>query len=180
MCQRNIRVIPIAQTAKTLEFIALVVNVGQGKVTANFAQLNVRNGIAVFYAGFFAGFQFRRQSMCIPARYIRCLITGHILRPNNNVLQGLVKRCAKMNVTVGIRRAIMQDKDRFPFVLFHDLPIQVLFFPRRQRFRFPLRQVCLHGKVRFWQVQSAFVIHQIFILLQHLHDTSYYRLNAFY
>ena len=52
-----------------------------------------------------------------------------------------------MDITVGVRRSVVEHKQGFALVVLHQLTVLVIFFPCFQEFRLPLGQSCPHGKV---------------------------------
>ena len=64
-----------------------------------------------------------------------------------------------MDMTVGIRRPVVQNIKGFVLRRFLDLGIEILFFPALQTHRFSLRQVGLHVERRLGQVECRPVIH---------------------
>jgi len=66
-----------------------------------------------------------------------------------------------MNMTIGIRGAVMQRKvGPIATGLFH-LFIKPNALPPFENFRFPFGQVATHGKFGFWQIKGLFVVHCI-------------------
>ena len=58
-----------------------------------------------------------RQSMRIPSREKRRVVSQHRLRSDNDILDDAVHSRAGMQIAVGIRRTVMQNKRHFPFIL---------------------------------------------------------------
>ena len=150
--------VPVADAAQTLELIALAVKIGHGKFTADLPQLHIRNRGGIADARLGARLEFRGQAVRIPARHIGGLPAGHVAVTHNDILQRLVERRAQMNVTVCIRRTIVQNEQGLSLVLLHQRFINSVFFPLFQHDRLALGQTGLHGKFRFGKIQRLFVI----------------------
>ena len=57
-----------------------------------------------------------------------------------------------MNLTVGIRRAVDEDKGFPAFGFGANLPVDILFAPMFRHFRFAQRQAGTHREGRFGQI----------------------------
>ncbi len=163
MCQGNIRMRPVANTAEPHEFLPLVIEVTEGKFTADTAQLNIRNCRRVADARLFACFQFRRQAVRIPSGHIGSFESRHVFIADDNILQHFVEGGSQVDIPVCIRRAVMKDIDRLAFIALHHIFVKFVFLPVLQHFRFALWQASLHGEVGLRQIQGAFIIHRLLL-----------------
>ena len=103
-----IRMFPIAQYAKTDKVFALAVDLGRSVFTAFCTEL--RGGeFLTRLTKFLLYFQFDRQTVTVPARHIRRVVTRKAFGLHDNVFQNLVNRVTNMNAAIRIRRAIMQN-----------------------------------------------------------------------
>ena len=93
----------------------------QGKLLADLSQLD-RTDVAG-NACFFSGFQLDWQTVGIPARDVRSLVSAHVLLTDDEVLEHLVQSSTKMDVTVCIWRTIVQNVLRLALVLFDHLVV---------------------------------------------------------
>ena len=57
-------------------------------------------------------FVLNRHAVTVPARYIRCIKARHRARFDDDVLENFVHRVTDVNVTVRIRRAVVQNEFR--------------------------------------------------------------------
>ena len=103
----QIRVVKIAQNTQTLELGALVVHIVKSKILAVLTQFQRRN--IRCNADLLQSLELNGQSVGIPARDIGGLITGHILGADDHILEHLVQSGTQMDITVGVRRAVMQN-----------------------------------------------------------------------
>ena len=126
--QCQVRITVMSQTAQTLELCHLILDMHHGEVFAVLPQFYRRNG-TIFYADRLHCFQFDRQTMCIPARHIRCTEATHIFILDNEIFQCLIQSSTQMNFTIGIRRAVVKNVLRLPFIFGDHLFIQILVFP---------------------------------------------------
>ena len=97
--------------------------------------------------------------MTIPARHIGCAIPVQQPRTHDKIFKDLVYGMADMDITVGVRWAVMQDKGRALGRSLLNLLIQFVGLELSQHFRFALGQRGLHRKIRLRQVDGVFVIH---------------------
>ena len=83
-------------------------------------------------------------------------VSGHGFIFQDKIFQNFVHGMAGMDVPIGKRRPVMQDKQRL--ILFHQGLIESLLFPFFQHLWFTRRQVCPHGKIALWQIERRAVI----------------------
>ena len=155
--QGQIRTIPVTDNAQTLELLALRVNVIVSKLFALGAELSNGN-LAAVHAVCLDCLTLDRQTVRIPARNIRRLITHHITRTQNKVLEDLIECVTHMQVSVCIRRAVMQNEKRLAFVLLHQLVIQICMLPVFQETRLALGKTRTHREICFWQIDCIVII----------------------
>ena len=155
--QGQIRTIPVTDNAQTLELLALRVDMIMCKLFALGAELSNGN-LAAVHAVCLDCLTLDRQTVRIPARNIRRLITHHITRTQNKILEDLIKRVTHMQVSVCIRRAVMQNEKRLALVLLHQFMVEVVLLPVFQKTRLALWQTGTHREFGFGQIDRIVVI----------------------
>ena len=83
---------------------------GEGAALA--AELVNGDGVLAFALGaiIFLDLPFDRQAVAIPARHIVRVLAEHPLRAGHEIFEDLVKRMADVDVTVGVRGAVVEDE----------------------------------------------------------------------
>ena len=158
MRQRDVRVIPVSNAAKALELIALTVEIRHRKLAADLSQFHIGNRGGITDARLFASLEFRGKTMRIPTGHIRSLESRHIAMTHNDILKRFIQSRTEMNITVGIRRAVMQNEHGLTLVLLHQLLVDSILLPLLQHRGLALRESCLHRKFCFREIQRLFVI----------------------
>ena len=143
---RQVRVLPVAEDAETLELLALDFDPFLGVSPALLADLGLAH-LALSLAEFLVDLQFDRQTVAVPARHVRGVEALHTLALDDDILEDLVQRVADMNVAVGIGRAIVQGEVRFTGGRFADFAVQFKLSPALHDFRFALWQVAAHREI---------------------------------
>ena len=111
---RLVRIVPGADDAEPLEVAALDVDVLLGVGAAGAAEIR-RAHLALLRAELAIDLQLDRQAVTIPARDVRRVEAGHVVRLDDEVLEDLVERGADVDLAVGVRRAVMQQVFRRAF-----------------------------------------------------------------
>ena len=117
----HVRIFPLAQSTQTLKLCALGIQIMQSKLLANLSQLD-RTDVAG-NACLLSGFQLDWQTVGIPTRDVRSLVSAHVLLTDDEILEHLVQSSAKMDVTVCIWRTVVQNVLRLALVLFDHLVV---------------------------------------------------------
>ena len=152
---------PVAEHAQTDKVFTLSVNLGGGVFAALGAELGGGEFLARL-AVLLLHFQLDRQTVTVPARYVRGVIARQPFGLNDNVFQNLVNRVTNMNAAIRIRRAIMQNEGFFAFFGCTNDAVQVIIGPTRQHSRFTLGEIAAHREPCFRQIQGRFIVtHQI-------------------
>ena len=86
--------------------------------------------------------------MTVPARHIRRIKASQGLASQDDVFQDFIDGMTDMDIAIGIRRAVMQDKFRPALHFFTQFLITLLFIPAFQPFRLAFGQIAAHGKRR--------------------------------
>ena len=148
---------PIPKHAEANEARLLDFHLLGGVGAANSAKL----ASADFFPGLALGllyFVFNGQAVAVPTRHIGRIKAAHLAGLYYDVFQGLVDGVAKVQVTIGIRWAIVQNELGFASVLGADFAVEIHALPLFQHARLLLRQPGFHRKVGMGQVQAVFVI----------------------
>ena len=98
------------------------------------------------------------QAVTIPTGHIRRVLAQQCLRADNHVFQDMVEGMADMHVTIGIRRAVMQDELLPPTAAVAQVRVEILLLPARQYPRLLLRKASLHRKVCFGQEDAIAIV----------------------
>jgi hypothetical protein len=120
-------VLIIGNGAEAFELLLLVLDEAQRKIMADPAQLN--RGDVAGNSDLLERLELNRKAMRIPPRRIWRFKAGEILLADNDILEHLVQRRAKMNIGVCIRRAIVEHVKRLAFVFLKHPLIQMFFIP---------------------------------------------------
>ena len=154
----NIRIVPFADAAQTLELLTLIVDVAGDELLTELAQLDNGNIRRAANARLLSGFQLGRQAVRIPAGNKRRLKARHVLVADDKILEDFVQRVSEVNITVCIGRSVVEHKLRLALVELHQLIIYFFTFPCFQGNRLALWQTCTHGKVGLRQIQCCVII----------------------
>ena len=95
--------------------------------------------------------------MTVPTRHIGGIKTHLRTRLQNHIFQDLVDRMADMDITIGIGRAIVEDKLGLVGPLLPHLAIEVDLLPFFQEIGFSIGKICLHREAGFGEVKGLFV-----------------------
>ena len=155
--QGQIRAIPVANNAQTLELRALRVYVVMCKLLTLGTELSNRN-LAAIHAISLDGLTLDRQTVSIPARDIRRLIPHHIARTDDEILENLVQGVAHVQIAVCIRRAVVQDEEWLALVLLHQFMIELCLLPVLKKTRLALGKTRTHRKICLRQIDCVIVI----------------------
>ena len=158
MVQGEIGIVPIAQHAQALEALALQVDVLDGELAAQLADLGHRRRVELLGAEHLLDLVLDRLAMAVPTGNIRRLEALHGLIALDDVLGDLVHGVADVDRAVGVRRAIVQDELVVPLVLLEHLLIDLILLPAAQALGLALRQRGPHGELGFGQVHAALVL----------------------
>src|SRR6516162_9828040 len=96
--------------------------------------------------------------MTVPAGNVVRFSACHLVRAHNNVLEGLVERCADVDIAVGVRRPVVENEFGPSLAALTESPIEILARPASQNLGLLLRQTSPHGKIGLGQIESARVI----------------------
>ena len=153
----QIGVIEVALDAQALELLVHHIDVLGGKLAADLAQLQLGDSGLLVAQGA-QRLQLDGQAVGVIAGHIGGAVARHVLVADDDILDDLVQRGAHVDVAVGVRRAVVQNKAGFALVIFDHLLIDMVFLPVFQHLRFFFRQAGTHGKRRGRQMDGIIVI----------------------
>ena len=156
--QREVGVVPIAQHAQALEALALQVDVLNGELVAQLADLGDRRVVELLGAELLLDLVLDGLAMAIPAGNVRRLKALHGLVAVDDVLGDLVHGVAQVDRAVGIRRTVVQDELLVALVLLEHELIHVVLLPALEALRLALRQGRPHGELGLGQVHGLLVL----------------------
>ena len=97
--------------------------------------------------------------MAIPSWNKSSVVSLHGHKTNNKIFENFIESMPHMNMTVSIRRTIMKNKLRFPFMFFTNQSVEIILFPLSKNLWFPLDQIGFHRKICLWQIERFFIVH---------------------
>jgi hypothetical protein len=154
---REVRVIPVAENPQALELLCHDANEPFRVPAARAAEIGGAH-FALLRSELAIDLELDRQTVTVVARHVRCVESGHRARLDDEVFEDLVERRAQMDLSVRVRRAVVQHVLRRPAPAFTDEPVQVHGCPPRKRFGLAGRQIGLHREPRPGQVQCVFPV----------------------
>ncbi len=154
---RDVGVVPVAEHTKALELAALDVDEALRVLAAFPAFLNGIHRVADVDAGaveaeLFVDLMLDRQPVAIPARHVDCVEAGHRAGFDDHVLQHLVQDVAEVEVTVGLRRSVVQDPQRPVGRRLANALVNTERLPPREHLGLALEEVRLHREGGFRQI----------------------------
>ena len=100
---------------------------------------------------------FDRQPVAVPARHVGAVPASHEPLFDDDILEDLVQCRPRVNASVRIGRAVVEDELVPSPCLFPDPFVKAGRFPPFQEFRLPLAEPGLHRELRLREVQRGFV-----------------------
>ena len=155
--ERQVRIVPVAMDAETLEVDTLHLDLREREIPARLAEGTRVERLGRAPHGLL-DLVLDRQAVAIPARQVRRIVTVEGARLDDDVLQHLVDRVADVDRAVRVRRAVVQDEHRPAPRDLAQLSIGVLRDPPLEHRGLAARQVGLHREVRRRQVDGRFVV----------------------
>src|SRR5450830_1305308 len=156
----QVRIVPFAQHAQTDKVFLLALNLHIGVGTGFFQHFGRRQVLAVQ----FFDLDLDRHAVAIPARYIRRIETGQRARLDDHVFQDLVDGMAQVDVTVGIRWAVVQDEFWTASGSLAHALINFLVLPLLYPHWLALGHVAAHRKRRFRHIDRVFAFRLLVLL----------------
>ena len=158
MVKREVRVVPVAQDAQALEALALQVDVLDGELVAQLADLRDARLVELLRAELLLDLVLDGLAVAVPTGDVGGLIALHRLVAVDHVLGDLVHRVAQVDGTVGIRRTVVQHELLVALVLLEHELVDVVLLPALQALRLALRQGRPHGELGLGQVHGLLVL----------------------
>ena len=149
--QGQVWIVPVSEYPEPLKFTPLDAYEFHCKFMGHFSELHLVHVMLCLFH-FLKKLVFNRHAMAVPARHIRCVIPLHCLKFYDYVFQGFIQGVAYVDIAVCIRRPIVKNILRSPFLLlpYHFIEIHLLPFFKDKRLFF--RKIPLHRKISFWQI----------------------------
>ena len=151
---RDVRMFPFAEDDETLEFFGHQRHEALRVGGARAAEIGARH-LALLRTELAVDLQLDRQPVTVVTRHVGRIEPRHRLRLHDDVFQDLIERVTEMDVSVCVRRAVMQHELRRAAPLLADLPVQVHRIPARDRLGLGRLQVCFHRKTCARQVHRV-------------------------
>ena len=136
------------------EVLLLLLDLLRGIGTALCLHFLRRQTLAVFLLDL----DFDRHAVAIPARHVRRVIARHQFRLDDDVFQDFVDGVADVDVTVGVRRTIVQHPFRTPGCLGADRVVELFLGPLGHPFRLAGGHVAAHREWRVGEIQGGLVV----------------------
>ncbi len=154
----QVGLVPVAEDPEALELLALDADELGGVLAAELSHLELRD-LVLLGAQVLLDLQLDGEAVAVPPRHVRGGEAFHPLALEDDVLQDLVQRVADMDVTVGVRRTVVQDVTRAVRPRLVDLLVYVNLVPALEHLGLALGQIALHRKVGTGEIESILVIH---------------------
>ena len=150
MAHREVWIVPAAKNAESLEVAFVLLDVTRGKFAAEAAKFRRWN--LSFAAKLFFDLRFDGETMAIPPRHVRGVMARHGFRFDDEVFQDFIETGTEMDGARRIRRAIMQDKERFTLPSYKNGVVKIRFLPSGELLWLILRETGFHRKVSFGEI----------------------------
>ncbi len=154
---RHVRMIPIAEHPQTLEVGALRIHLFQRIGTACGAK-GLRVDLLPHPTMGFLDLHFDGQTMAVPARNVRCVVTIERARFDDDVFQDFVDGMSQMDRAIGVRRPIGQHERGTTLGARANLVVEARALPLLQHAGLAIRKIGLHWKTRVGQINRIFVV----------------------
>src|SRR6185369_16425034 len=118
----QIRTVPVPENTEPLELLLLDIDEFLRVAATLLAHLELGH-FTLLRSEILLDLKLDRESVTVPARHVRGMKPLHPLAFEDYVLEDLVQRVPNVNMTVCIRRAVMQDIKRFFAACFLHLPV---------------------------------------------------------
>ena len=157
---RHIRVLPVGDDTQRLEALSLDIDELRRMGTAEFSELLRRHRLFLGLAKLLFNLLLDRQTMAVPARCHAYRFALKVVVLEDDIFEDLVERMSDMDVTVGIRRTVMQSEHLRTFTLGFHLFIDIGIKPYFVLLGLVCREVSTHREVCFGEEEGLFVIHR--------------------
>ena len=153
----QVRLCPVSEYTHPHEICLLGFNLLACIVAALLPELGCRYLVARL-AHFLFDIEFNGQAVTVPTGDIGGIKTRQGLGLDDDVFEYLVDGMPDVELTIGVGRAVMQDKGRLALRCLAHLAIQVHLSPRLETLGLALRQIRLHREIRLGEIQRGFVV----------------------
>jgi hypothetical protein len=161
----DVRVLPVAEDAESLELLALNVDVLPRVLATASDLLHGIHGAPHVHVGrveaeLLVDLMLDGQTVAVPARHVDCVVAEHGARLDHEVLEDLVECRAHVDVAVGVGRAVVQDPQGPLGGGLAEAPIDVHLVPAGEHVRLELGKVGLHRERGLRKVERVLVVHR--------------------
>ena len=154
----EVGVVPVAEDAQALEFLALDVHELGGVVPAQAAYRDRGQVLLALDLELLGHLVLDGEPMAVPARDVGGLPARHVARLDDDILEDFVERMPHVQVAVGVGRAVVEHIAHGVLAGGEHLAVHVVFGPEFEGFRFLFPEVGLHGKGGLGQLQGLLII----------------------
>ena len=156
--ERQIGVVPIAEHAQTTEAGLLQLDVLDGELVAELADLSRGGLVELLGAELLLDLVLDRLAMAVPTGDVGNLIALHHPVAVDHVLGDLIHGVADVDRAVGVRRAVVQHELLVTLVLLQNLLVDLVVLPVLESLGLGLGKTGTHGKSGFGQIHRLLVL----------------------
>ena len=154
----DIGMFPVSQNTDAFEAFALSIDPVHRELLALFQKLAFRHLFAL-RTELFGRFELDRKTVAVPAWNEGGVKPRHIFELYDKILESFIENMTVVQISVGIRRAVVKNECRFSIILLQNFGINFIFFPFFQNFDFFYRKIRLHREIGLRQIERLAVIH---------------------
>ena len=154
----QVGVVPLGQDAQALEALALGVDLLDGHLAAELANLLGGELVELLGAEHLLDLVLDGLAVAVPAGHVGRLVALHGPEAVDDVLGDLVLRVAEVDGAVGVRGAVVQDELVVALVLLEELGVDVVVVPLLEPLGLVLSQARAHREARLRQVSGLLVL----------------------
>ena len=137
--------------------------------------------LMAWLAHFLFHIEFNGQAVAVPTRNEGGVKARQRLEFDDDVFKYLVDGMPNVELTIGIRGAIVEDKGRFALPRFAHLAIQIHLSPSLKALGLALRQIGLHREISLGEIQRGFVVtHTSSVVCKPCLSIGFVRRDAFF
>ena len=154
---RLIGMLPVTEGTEALEFLALDVD-ELVRVLAAAAAYRVGRQILFLVPQLVLYLELDGQAVAVPAGHVDGTLALHVAGLDDDVLQNLVQGMAKVQMAVGVGRAVVQAEGTPASRGVQHGGVRIVFFPPAQHFRLALGEIGFHGKGGRREIQGFLIV----------------------
>ena len=154
---RAVRLVPGAEDSETLEVFALLVDPPLGVLPAREPDRHVGH-LALLRSELLVDVALDGEAVTVPARDVGRVETEERTAAHDEILEDLVHRGADVDLSVRVRRAVVEEKGRRALAGGADAAVEVPVHPARESRGLPLREVRPHGELRLREKEGGFPV----------------------